>query len=1034
MTLPSWLNKVDASHHKDATVYNGSGKSNGAGSVDGQVYSSLSKSVIKDRVVASLQAYYEYLFGPGKKSSSGYTHHCPWASDHAGGVDKNPSMSISPVHGGYRCFSCGKTGDVFHAWMKTRSVEFKDALTQISNWLGDPAPPPQKRSYALNHGGTIHVSDMRIYERLKVAKLDILEDARVMNRLFNVYGITIDSVKRFNLGWHNREMRLWIPVYHKGKLANIRKHDILRIHCVWDRGGKVYKNIPDGENESSWSPTWRRDVCRNFGKLGGKVIGIKGHNSVTLYPSQVLGTPKASLDESRREDGGCLCITGGELKAVFLNQMGIPAVSFTGGEGSFTKKWLEKFSGLDVEICLDADEAGVAGAERMAKALTGKARRVRIVHLPDGDVNDYYRSRDWDFSDWGSLPRTEFREYPDEKYSQIPFVGLRDADFFDEDVQFRSVVAGSGETPYFILEKLTASCKRGQVDPLPSCKECTLPACGFESSWEIPIDNVIEFIGKSPKKQEKHLIENVAGIPGRCPHPEFKFAPRKVQHVGLVQDVDHLRDDPDDEESRTSYYVHMGYFIGKEDVKENEPHKCFGKIIQDPKDSTATLIIREMRPVKRSFENALLSSSVSGTIGGFPGHNEDLAGVTTRIGFFARQLGDVIAQIYEQRDLVVGSLLTWFMPIRFKLFDKWNEKIGAEALFIGDSRAGKTSINKTMLKHFRAGRFISCEGATFAGLVGGADAVGSKRFFTWGALPTQDQGMVVLDEIDDIVRSGVFSKLTSIRSDGVASRTIAGGLRQCSSRLRMNMLTNPLSSRRMKSYSSAMFAINDLISSPQDVARFEYAIGVYRDDDPAVYNRKPLDEPVRYTQSIASEHVRWGWRQRPIIDGDLAQYVLDSATELSKNYVGLALLPSSEARWKVARIACAVAAICCSYDSSGNVDVLRSHVDYAKYFLDSIYGSEGFAYHKFVGRDASESEEVKAYMNKLGIKAIEYIYYNDSFTTETIDIMVVGMSNRQEFLKILHLDNTCLTKRRSYFYKSDGFKELLEKIRNARGF
>jgi len=1032
MPLPSWLNKASDSYFKDATVYNG--KSNGGGSADKESYTSLSKTVIKDRVINSLNSYYEYLFGPGSKTSTGYTYHCPWASDHAGGVDRNPSMSVSPIHGGYRCFSCGKTGDVFHAWMNLKSVDFKESLKQISNWAGDPAPPPQKRSYALAHGGTIHISDAAVHERLKACQAGILKEPRVVNRLFNRYGITLESIKRFGLGWHDRELRLWIPVYHRGKLANIRKHDIMRVHCVWDRGGKLHKSIPDGEDEDSWNPTWKRDVCRNFGKLGGKVIGVKGHNSVTLYPSQVLGTPEASLDEARMESGNRICITGGELKAVLLNQIGVPAVSFTGGEGSFTKKWIEKFDSLDVEVCLDADAAGVSGAERMANALLGNARRVRIIHLPDGDVNDYYRSREWDFSDWNDLPRTEFREYPDDKYLSIPFAGLRDADNFDNDVQFRSVVAGSGETPYFILEKVNATCKRGQVDPIPSCKECSLPSCGFDSSWEIPIDDVIEFIGKSPRKQEKHLIESVAGIPPRCPHPEFKFTPRKVQHVGLVQDVDHLRDDPDDEESRTSYYIHMGYFIGREDVKENEPHRCFGKVIQDPKDSTATLIIREMRPVKRSFENALLSSKVSKAIGDFPGHNEDLAGVTTRVGFFARQIGDVISQIYEQRDMVIGSMLTWFMPIRFKLFDKWNEKIGAEALFIGDSRAGKTSVNKTLLKHFRAGRFISCEGATFAGLVGGADAVGSKRFFTWGALPTQDQGMVVLDEIDDIVRSGVFSKLTSIRSDGVASRTIAGGLRQCSSRLRMNMLTNPLSSRRMKSYSSAMFAINDLITSPQDVARFEYAIGVYRDDDPSVYNRKPVTDKVRYTQDIATEHVRWGWRQRPVIDGDMAQYVLDLSTELSKSYVGLALLPSSEARWKVARIACAVAALCCSYDSSGNVSILKPHVEYAKYFLDSIYGSDGFAYHKYVGRDASESEEVKLYMNKLGLKAIEYVYYNDSFTSETIDIIVLGKSNRQEFLKILHLDNTCLTKRRSYFYKSDGFKELLEKLRHIRGF
>lgn len=1029
---------VSAPKEKEATGHNGSSGSpirpsylSGKPVRDGrlaetssQVHRKYDKDKVKEAVVSKVKDYYTHLFGKGRNVGTSVQFHCPWHED------KSPSLSVSQDHGGYKCHGCGVSGDVFNAWMRVKNTDFRSALVQIAEWAGDPAPTPHRRATtAAKKGGTVWLTDKSHVDKLSSAQKNILEKSAVLNRLYNNYGVSLDSVKRYGLGWDNNSYRLWIPVYHKGKLVNIRKHDIMRAHCIWERGGRVYKSIPVNEDASQFNASWGTDVCRPHGKNGGKVIGVRGHNSITLYPSEALGTPQASLSEIRQETDIWVCLTGGELKAIFLNQMGIPSTCFTCGEGSYSKKWLSAFDGMDVEICLDSDPAGKKGADRLARAISDHARRVRIIDLPFGDPNDYYRERSWDFSDWKSIPRRSYKEEYEKQSADIPFTGLRDPDFYDKEVRFRGVIAGSGDTPFFVAEKVTAKCTRGQVDPIPSCAKCSLPECGFDTSWVVPTDTLIEIKSLSPKKQKKYLREDVAGVPSNCQHPDIEYSMRRIANVGLVQDVDSLREDVDDDQ-QASYFVHRAYYVGKAEPKENEPHSCTGKVIQDPKDSTVSLILRDMIPVKRSFEDSHVSDEIASQINGLPGNNDSAQGISDRLSYIVYEFSELIAQIYGQEDLILGSLMAFFMPIRFSLNKRMNEKIGAEVLLIGDTRAGKTTISKAIMRHYKVGRFISCEGATYAGLVGGADSVGSKKFFTWGALPTQDKGIVVLDEIDDIVTSGVFSKLTSIRSDGVAARTIAGGLRQCSARLRMLMCTNPLGNRKMASYGSTMFAINELISTPQDVARFEYAIGIYRDDNPDIYNKQPKTDAPMYSPDIATQHIRWAWKQRPELTGEVATAVLEVSTELSNEFKGLTLLPPSEARWKVARLACAIAALSFSVNSSGSVDVKTQHVDVAKGWFQSLYGNKWFAYKKYVGQGIADSVEIKGYLNRLGQKKVDYMYYNDSFTGEVIDTLVSGISNRHEFLKVLSIDNNCIVRRRSGYYKSDGFKELLEQLRS----
>lgn len=85
-----------------------------------------------------------------------------------------------------------------------------------------------------------------------------------------------------------------------------------------------------------------------------------------------------------------VAITEGEIDAMSLHQMGIPALSVNAGAGNhqwIDNDWarLDRFS--DIYLCYDSDEAGQKGAKEVANRLG--IDRCRVVTFPKKDANEY---------------------------------------------------------------------------------------------------------------------------------------------------------------------------------------------------------------------------------------------------------------------------------------------------------------------------------------------------------------------------------------------------------------------------------------------------------------------------------------------------------------------------------------------------------------------------------------------------------------------------------------------------------------------
>jgi len=78
----------------------------------------------------------------------------------------------------------------------------------------------------------------------------------------------------------------------------------------------------------------------------------------------------------------------GEMDALKLTEEGIPAISSTGGAGTFKPDWADLIKGKNLWICMDNDPAGNAGTRSLLELLPNAT----VVKLPEGakDICEYF--------------------------------------------------------------------------------------------------------------------------------------------------------------------------------------------------------------------------------------------------------------------------------------------------------------------------------------------------------------------------------------------------------------------------------------------------------------------------------------------------------------------------------------------------------------------------------------------------------------------------------------------------------------------
>lgn len=674
---------------------------------------------------------------------------------------------------------------------------------------------------------------------------------------------------------------------------------------------------------------------------GLKMTNMKGRGKrLRLYPFVQLRYDK-------------IIVCGGEIKALAvaqaLNQYGFGAVALSGGG---EKDWVMSiepfFEHKQVWVCNDIDAAGVQASAMRASRILTVADWVGIIELPldieeypSGDVNDYLFLNSPEaflevVNSTKEFTRVNAAIVADEieEPKEIKINDVATANYVNKRVRCSVSVSALDDNIYYVPRKVKVECSRDQE----FCAMCPVFLSKGNEFTIHPESSSILAIMESKRNALREEILNALRIPSRCPVAEIEaMSNYKVVETRMQKSLD-LTDHVSDKLTLPAVVV-------DDDVDLNESYEIVGKPVPHPKTQAATIIVSKAKPIADALNT--FDPGDTSDLRVFQPTDWTLAAIEAKLSGIYDYYENNITRIYNRTtlhrfiDLVYHSVLSINVAGR-------DERGWLEALVIGDTAQGKSDTLIHLSKYLGLGVLIDCENATVAGLLGGLETVGDKRFVQWGVIPTHDRRLVVLEELRGMHQE-VFAKLTDMRSTGRAQIQKIQK-RETQARTRIVAVTNPWGDFTMDMYSYGVLAARDIIKNPEDIRRFDVVMILNKNDiEPAVLNsrRSPLPEP--FSQETARRLVLWSWtrkQEQVIITDEVWSYCLEMATKMLDIYSdSLPILDRGSAKFKILKFAAATACRTFSCDDSGlRVIVRKCHVDYAVKLLNEEYSSPSNGY------------------------------------------------------------------------------------------
>lgn len=853
---------------------------------------------------------------------------------------QTPALSVNVEEGLYRCHNpeCGASGDFIDFYMRMRSVTFVEALNELARRVGiDPTqytrhatattPPTEVDEAALI--ASYHAPAPR-EDRRPDAEPRFIDEAIVTSaheRLMSIpslvewlrdrRGLTQDTLREYQIG-HDGQ-RYYIPVRDsEARIVNIRRYK--------PGAAAVDKMI-------SWRP---------------------GFGAARLYPEY----------ESEQDNNLPVYILEGEMDTLLARQMGLNAITTTGGAGTWREEWNERFRDLAVVVCYDHDEAGRIGALNVARNLHNIARSIRIVTIPlaeppGADFTDYIVGHGHTGADFALLVERA-PEFAADEARNVPApveppldVHLADAahaEHLNHTIRFEAMVSGKTTAPYFAPRRTIVYCGDEHRGRYRMCERCPVAAAGpVTVEVSHTTNEPLNYIGVADAVIERQLKAK-ANVPAKCPYAK----PTTVESIN-IEDVQII---PAISRSTRAhpYVTRQVFFIppDRQFLEANRTYIMTGVTVPEPKRQLVTHLITSAVPSQSNIAMWRMTPELNERLRQFQSVAGDgVDGLWRKADEMYDDL-ERVTRIYQRRDLMLTVDLVFHSVLSFPFQGERLQRGWCEALVIGDSRTGKTSVVQRMVEHYGAGELSSGENTTLAGLVGGLHQIGTSWALQWGRIPLNDRRLLVIDEASNLPLEHI-ARLSSMRSSGIAE-IVKVHTERTNARTRQIWLSNPRSPRPLSTFSQGVLAVKELVGAPEDIARFDL-VATAASSDVALStinaDRGP-EEPETYTADLCHQRVMWAWSREPHQiewTAEAIPLVLRYATmqgEEFRHATEIPIVEPNEQRVKLARVAVAVAAMFYSASPSGEAIVVhRSHVEFAYQFLEQLYAKQSLAFTEY---------------------------------------------------------------------------------------
>lgn len=679
-----------------------------------------------------------------------------------------------------------------------------------------------------------------------------------------------------------------------------------------------------------------------------KMKNTRGFSRIRLYPCEQMVYEK-------------IVVCGGEMKAIVaaaqLNQFGIGAVCATSGEGNWSPALTKQFVDKQTWVCLDIDEAGRTAARELCLQLSNAASWVGDVLLPldkdrfpKGDINDFV-------VEGGNLkPLLDSCE----EFAALSKIILDDttppldvsltdavhAKYAGKRVKVKSLISAMDTAPYAVPREVNVECDRSQ-DECVACpiftKKNQLHTLHAESQA------VLEIVRSRRTAQRDALIHGF-GIPRTCPSVEF--TPQSYYNVEDVRISPRL----EIASRSTDRMMQPALCIG-DGLELNESYNLVGRCYPHPQTQQSTLLISQYETAQDALSSYTPENAEKLKI--FQPTEWTISGLQEKLDEIYEDLEANVTRIYCRRDMHLTMDLAYHSALLLRI-DNMTRKGWVETIILGDSSQGKSETADGLRNHYGLGEKFDCKNATVAGILGGLQQLGGSRWFvTWGVIPTHDKRLVHLEELKG-TSIEVISKLTEMRSSGIAELTKIEK-RRTHARTRIIATSNTRPGHRLTSYPFGILALKELIGNLEDIRRFDMAYFVSSEDVPSEeINKLPSDRrnvPVQFTSDLCRDLILWTWTRtesQVIFDEAAMRTAFEFATKLCEDFSdAIPLIDRGSTRLKLARLAASLAARTFSSDDLERIRVRQCHVEYIAGFLRRLYSSKASGYFEYTQSQAT---------------------------------------------------------------------------------
>jgi hypothetical protein len=601
---------------------------------------------------------------------------------------------------------------------------------------------------------------------------------------------------------------------------------------------------------------------------------------------------------------------------------------------------------------------------------------------------------------------------------------VTESQYYNQPIRVECIVTGKSLTPYQIPKVIAIKCVS------EDCKG----KCQYQKEYVFQLNatdqDILRFIDIQTVK--------VSTVVKQVLHIKCKSLLLEVLETQLVERIFIARA-TGKERTKKGGSSRPAYLIGAT-VESNTVYHLEGYTTVDPVTQSVTHVFTHIEKQSNDIESFSLSTKKHSELNEFRVSANTPEAMFAKLSKLYTSYAHNITKIYEREDLHMCVDLLFRSVLSFRFDNEFVKKGWMEAMIVGDTRCGKGYVAEKLLEYFGVGEVVNGENCSFAGLVGGLQQLNKHWVVTWGKIPMNDCGILMIDESAGM-QEDMWGKLSRVRSEGVAEITKIQ-TETANARTRLLWICNP-PNRMMSSYTYGIQAVNDLIKAPEDIARFDYILAVAHDEVSGKdinMTREPL--PAMYDERLEQELIMWCWSRKTdevIFEKDATKFIYESSVLLENLYdFSIPLIQVENVRYKLAKISIAFAARFYSNTCNGkNLLVRKSHVDCAIVFLSKIYSKEasGYTQYSVMKKSAEETatpekiQAVEEYFDKWKLQRLDLLRFlmnNNTFDSNGI-LEHLGCVKIEAVECISKLSiGSCIAKRGAFYVKTPAFTKYLK--------